>query len=73
MPEISADDNYSDPASRVSLSGPGSILAGEVATFTCTAHNVSGHTKFNWFIGNIELHDHTNTVEPGDLHRSVLR
>ena len=57
----------------MSLSGPGSILAGEVATFTCTAHNVSGHTKFNWFIGNIELHDHTNTVEPGDIHRSVLR
>ena len=35
-----------DPTSAVSLSGPSSILAGDVATFTCVSHNVSGHSTF---------------------------
>ena len=34
----------------MSLSGPGSILAGDVATFICVSHNVSGHSTFRWHI-----------------------
>ena len=63
----------SDPASRVSLRGPSSVLAGDVATFTCLSHNVSGHSNFKWFIGNTELHDHTDTEEVGEVHKSLLR
>ena len=40
--------NFLDPTSAVSLSGPSSILAGDVATFTCVSHNVSGHSTFRW-------------------------
>ena len=39
-----------DPASRVTLAGPASLLAGEVGTFTCTAHNVSGRSSFRWSV-----------------------
>ena len=44
-----------------------------MATFTCLSHNVSGHSNFHWFLGKLELHDHTDTVLPGQLHRSLLR
>ena len=28
---------------------------------------------FRWFIGQTELHDHTDTKEPGHKHKSTLR
>ena len=33
------------------------------------------HNGYNsrWYIGNTELHDHTDTEERGDKHRSTLR
>merc|ERR1719422_2793731 len=61
------------PTSKVTLSGPQTILAGDVATFSCKSHNVSGHSTFRWFIGNTELHDHTDSDDDGDTHKSMLR
>ena len=37
-----------DPTSKVTLSGPQTILAGDVATFSCKSHNVSGHSTFRY-------------------------
>ena len=46
---------FADPTSRVNLAGPASILAGDVATFTCVSHNVSGHSTFRWEAGDCIL------------------
>ena len=31
------------------------------------------HWYFRWFIGNTELHDHTDSDDDGDTHKSMLR
>ena len=50
-----------DPASSVHLSPSVSpLLAGELATFSCLAKNVSGPSVFRWFIGKTQLYDHTD-------------
>ena len=65
-----------DPASSVHLSPSVSpLLAGELATFSCLARNVSGPSIFRWFIGQTQLYDHTDQQGEKDKNswQSTLR
>jgi len=50
------------PPSTVALAPPPTLTAGELATFTCAAANLSGEATFLWFLGQSQLYDQREEV-----------